>query len=598
MENPEAAARPSNNPSPPPPPPPPSENDDPLRDAMLSKPTNVNDSSAAPPLTRIFQPSTMQRRESADIILEAAKLAESMGSSPLPTYEARGQSFMSVGNSNSSRDISLHDGNDTATSSHNQGSSNELLPAFPMNRNQDPFESYQDDTSSGLQQESNVPQQQLDTNITRSKFDVTVVTPPTAPLPHPSYSQTPMGIGYVQTGTNFSQQVKNEYASTTGTGRTPSSTTSTSMNHLPPSLFAVSSSTMGSIPMPSPAPAPTSAAYIIPQISTTSPPCLKHNIPHVYHDYANVPDAIGFVRKKTGGVTQPFPEKLYEMLSKESPSEENPNAIVSWLPHGRAFIVRKPKLFTSKIMPQYFRQTKLTSFQRQLNLYGFRRITQGSDAGAYYHELFLRGRPQLCMRMVRQKVKGTGHKQPTDVGSEPNFYTMPPVSEFTQPPASASPASPIVRPTCGFSTMSMAPGTASSLPQDNSSMYTIPSSCTSGRGIPPSFTAQTNNNNNNNNNNMMGMGNITMSPGIHAARLLKGMANAPVLLQSLPPLPNHNARMQQQQQQQGSMMSAGSIVPSLTQREVHAQQSSSSFNQLMEAPSLQFGTQSHKRSCE
>ena len=75
---------------------------------------------------------------------------------------------------------------------------------------------------------------------------------------------------------------------------------------------------------------------------------------------------------------------------------------------------------------RYFRQTKLTSFQRQLNLYGFRRITQGADAGAYYHELFLRGRPQLCMRMHRQKVKGTGHKQPADAKTEPNFYAMPP----------------------------------------------------------------------------------------------------------------------------------------------------------------------------
>ena len=140
---------------------------------------------------------------------------------------------------------------------------------------------------------------------------------------------------------------------------------------------------------------------------------------YVYRDYANVADTVAFVRKKTGGVTQPFPEKLIEMLAKEG--EENPS-VVGWLPHGRAFIVRKPKQFTQDIMPKYFRQSKLTSFQRQLNLYGFRRLTQGPDAGAYFHELFLKNRPELCSRMNRQKVKGTGHKQPTDANSEPNFY--------------------------------------------------------------------------------------------------------------------------------------------------------------------------------
>lgn len=84
--------------------------------------------------------------------------------------------------------------------------------------------------------------------------------------------------------------------------------------------------------------------------------------------------------------------------------------------------------FRRNFSPQrFFRQSKLTSFQRQLNLYGFRRITQGADAGAYYHEMFLRGRTGLCQRMARQKVKGTGHKQPADASSEPNFYQMTPL---------------------------------------------------------------------------------------------------------------------------------------------------------------------------
>lgn len=51
-------------------------------------------------------------------------------------------------------------------------------------------------------------------------------------------------------------------------------------------------------------------------------------------------------------------------------------------------------------MPEYFRQSKLTSFQRQLNLYGFRRLTAGPDRGGYYHEMFLKHKLFLCRDMV------------------------------------------------------------------------------------------------------------------------------------------------------------------------------------------------------
>jgi len=47
---------------------------------------------------------------------------------------------------------------------------------------------------------------------------------------------------------------------------------------------------------------------------------------------------------------QPFPEKLHEMLDAVEGTELT--SIVSWLPHGRAFLVRKPKEFTDKIMPK------------------------------------------------------------------------------------------------------------------------------------------------------------------------------------------------------------------------------------------------------
>lgn len=75
----------------------------------------------------------------------------------------------------------------------------------------------------------------------------------------------------------------------------------------------------------------------------------KRGVPHIYHDYNSIPDSIGYVRKKTGGVTQPFPEKLHEMLEAV---EGDSRRIVFWLQHGRAFLVQKPKEFTSEIMPK------------------------------------------------------------------------------------------------------------------------------------------------------------------------------------------------------------------------------------------------------
>jgi hypothetical protein len=84
--------------------------------------------------------------------------------------------------------------------------------------------------------------------------------------------------------------------------------------------------------------------------SKSTPIAPKRGVPHVYHDYSQTSDMPGYVRKKTGGVTQPFPEKLHEMLDTETDSDAQ--SIVSWLPHGRAFIVRKPKVFTKEIMPK------------------------------------------------------------------------------------------------------------------------------------------------------------------------------------------------------------------------------------------------------
>jgi len=135
--------------------------------------------------------------------------------------------------------------------------------------------------------------------------------------------------------------------------------------------------------------------------------------------------------KAKGGVIVPFPVKLHEMLDKiESDGLAN---VVSWASHGRCFCVHKPKEFVNHIMPHYFKQTKMASFQRQLNLYGFSRLTGGLDKGGYYHELFLRGKASLAYEIHRMRVKGTGVRLPTNPDNEPNFYALPPVPKETLP---------------------------------------------------------------------------------------------------------------------------------------------------------------------
>ena len=112
-------------------------------------------------------------------------------------------------------------------------------------------------------------------------------------------------------------------------------------------------------------------------------------IDHNYVDYAAIPPSI--VLKdyteptNTGGISQPFPQRLHALLSNPALYD---SSVIGWQEHGRCFVIRQPKEFAATTMVTHFKHRQFTSFQRQLNLYGFKRLTRGPDKGAYYHGEF------------------------------------------------------------------------------------------------------------------------------------------------------------------------------------------------------------------
>jgi len=101
-----------------------------------------------------------------------------------------------------------------------------------------------------------------------------------------------------------------------------------------------------------------------------------------------------------------FPHVLHQLLSDSSRQ-----TIASWNEEGTAFKVHNQEAFFQHVMPEYFpQQTQYESFIRQLNLWQFR---AGTEQGSYKHEFFIRGKIELCSKMVHVRNKGVKRKMPT-----------------------------------------------------------------------------------------------------------------------------------------------------------------------------------------
>ena len=121
---------------------------------------------------------------------------------------------------------------------------------------------------------------------------------------------------------------------------------------------------------------------------------------------------------KVNGAPIPcFLLKLVDML-ENSDNEQ----YVRWSADGKSFIVLNQERFTNHVLRKYFRHTQFTSFVRQLNFYGFRKIVslvRLEEQAEFKHSFFIRGKANL-LPLIQRTSKVSNSKQAEGVAAVPN----------------------------------------------------------------------------------------------------------------------------------------------------------------------------------
>lgn len=105
-----------------------------------------------------------------------------------------------------------------------------------------------------------------------------------------------------------------------------------------------------------------------------------------------------------------FLTKLWKLV--EDPTYAD---LISWSSSGRSFIIRNPTRFSKELLPLYFKHNNMASFIRQLNMYGFRKLTSIEHSGLrserdemeFYHQYFLRQQENL-LEYIKRKASSSG----------------------------------------------------------------------------------------------------------------------------------------------------------------------------------------------
>ncbi|XP_055813218.1 heat stress transcription factor A-6b-like isoform X2 [Solanum dulcamara] len=103
----------------------------------------------------------------------------------------------------------------------------------------------------------------------------------------------------------------------------------------------------------------------------------------------------------------PFLTKTYEMVDDSSIDH-----VVSWNRGGQSFVVWDPHAFSTTLLPRFFKHNNFSSFVRQLNTYGFRKIDP--ERWEFANEAFLKGNKYLLRNIKRRKTPNSQPLPPTE----------------------------------------------------------------------------------------------------------------------------------------------------------------------------------------
>lgn len=113
-----------------------------------------------------------------------------------------------------------------------------------------------------------------------------------------------------------------------------------------------------------------------------------------------------------------FPRKLHQLLRN---CEQQNECCIFWLPGGHAFQVHDKGRFAKVIMPRYFKSADYRSFQRNLNLWGWKTVSKDAGNAIYHHELFQRNDLDLCRQMTRCIAVVPSANTPDSLATRPNL---------------------------------------------------------------------------------------------------------------------------------------------------------------------------------